>query len=578
MKNIFSFPIAILLCVVFFVLAIFGVYNDTLTSDEVSHIPDGYYYLNTGRYFINPEHPPIIKDVAAVPLMFMGLEIPDYPLDREYHNPQWDYGRDFLFNVGNDPDQIVFWSRLAIILFNTILLFLLFVFLKRLFNATGSLIAIFFLALSPTFLAHGSLVTTDTILAYFLMLALVTFALFLKHFLVKKIYWLYFALSVLFTAGALLTKFSAFMLVIIMFLGGLLYLVLAKKIKKCWLKYILLFALLCVMQIAIIGAYYAPHVVNMDDTGLTHQIDSNYPDSFPQIGKNYMEWSIDNGPFFTGITEYAVGVLMVRGRVASAWQTIYFLGDVYGSEGAGVGYFPVLFFTKITLGFFFLFLLSIILGIKNITQQIKERFKNIEIRPFEILLWSLVVVYLLVSFTSRLQIGLRHILPVMTAIYLLVGGSLGRWFDKKNYKYVIALLMIIMLGGSLIAFPHYLPFYNSFVGGTSNGYKIATDSNYDWMNQDIKRLASYLEQNDIEYFYGDLDVNFPHEYYLGDKLIPFNIKEKELPTSGEYLIVSVEAMQRNDFQGNPTEEQKYSNLMEYEIARVGMTIFVFQMP
>ena len=58
-------------------------------------------------------------------------------------------------------------------------------------------------------------------------------------------------------------------------------------------------------------------------------------------------------------------------------------------------------------------------------------------------------------------------------------------------------MLAIMLTSTIISFPHYLSYYNISIGGTNNGYKIATDSNYDW-GQDIKRLGKFVHDSNIE--------------------------------------------------------------------------------
>ena len=137
-KNKTNLILAILLTTFFILIAFFSVEGfhwkdskytgDAITSDELSHIPSGYYYLKTGRYFINPEHPPIVKDIAGLPLLLLKPILPeisdkinlgseftrwDYPFksyvmpkNLEIGNSQWDWGRLFLFNPNNDPDNI----------------------------------------------------------------------------------------------------------------------------------------------------------------------------------------------------------------------------------------------------------------------------------------------------------------------------------------------------------------------------------------------------------------------------------------------------------------------------------------
>jgi hypothetical protein len=42
--------------------------KDGFTIDEPWHITAGVAYLRTGEYYLNPEHPPLVKIIAALPL------------------------------------------------------------------------------------------------------------------------------------------------------------------------------------------------------------------------------------------------------------------------------------------------------------------------------------------------------------------------------------------------------------------------------------------------------------------------------------------------------------------------------
>jgi hypothetical protein len=80
-----------------FILMFFSSWNDATTFDEVAHIPAGYSYLTQGDYRLNPEHPPLIKDLAAIPLLFLKLNFPtNIKAWTEDVNGQWDIGRIFL--------------------------------------------------------------------------------------------------------------------------------------------------------------------------------------------------------------------------------------------------------------------------------------------------------------------------------------------------------------------------------------------------------------------------------------------------------------------------------------------------
>ena len=47
--------------------------GDSAIFDETAHIVAGYNYVRNLDYRFNPEHPPFIKILAGLPLVFQGL-------------------------------------------------------------------------------------------------------------------------------------------------------------------------------------------------------------------------------------------------------------------------------------------------------------------------------------------------------------------------------------------------------------------------------------------------------------------------------------------------------------------------
>ena len=56
-------------------LAITSMRTQSATFDEGSHLPAGYTYLKLGDHRLNPEHPPLVKTLAALPLLFMDVTL-----------------------------------------------------------------------------------------------------------------------------------------------------------------------------------------------------------------------------------------------------------------------------------------------------------------------------------------------------------------------------------------------------------------------------------------------------------------------------------------------------------------------
>src|SRR3990167_2072842 len=171
MSNRKTNIIASCLLIFVFFITIFSMSGDNVTMDESSHLPAGYSYVSQQDMRINPEHPPLVKDLAGIPLLFIkGINFPyNIKAWTSEINSQWDYGFYFLYKMGNPVDTMIFWGRIPMILILLLLVFYIFKWTRELYGSASSpeagnkagLIALSLFSFSPTFLAHGRLVTTD---------------------------------------------------------------------------------------------------------------------------------------------------------------------------------------------------------------------------------------------------------------------------------------------------------------------------------------------------------------------------------------------------------------------------------
>ena len=108
-----------------FVLMFNASSQESATMDELAHIPAGYDYVRYLDYRLNPEHPPLLKALAALPLLFQKLNfLTDKSAWQTDVNGQWVAGAEFLYESGNDADQIIQWSRLGPMLLTILLIIL----------------------------------------------------------------------------------------------------------------------------------------------------------------------------------------------------------------------------------------------------------------------------------------------------------------------------------------------------------------------------------------------------------------------------------------------------------------------
>lgn len=64
------------------ILSIGSIRSESLTTDELVHIPAGLAYWQKRDTRLNVEHPPLLKMIAAVPLLFANVNV-------NYDDPSW---------------------------------------------------------------------------------------------------------------------------------------------------------------------------------------------------------------------------------------------------------------------------------------------------------------------------------------------------------------------------------------------------------------------------------------------------------------------------------------------------------
>src|SRR6516162_4997883 len=156
--------------------------RESVTTDEVAHIGAGVSYLQKLDLRMNPEHPPLPKMLAALPLVFRGVRA-DYThiswtaSDKFFPAflGQWVFGA-WLLEKWNEPRATLAWARLPMLLLTLALGWAVFVCARRLGGSWGGLLCLSVYVSTPAFLAFGPLVHTDVAVTLFSLLALWAFA------------------------------------------------------------------------------------------------------------------------------------------------------------------------------------------------------------------------------------------------------------------------------------------------------------------------------------------------------------------------------------------------------------------
>lgn len=586
-------------------MLMFGsVRNDSAIMDELAHIPAGFGYVTQLDYRLNPEHPPLLKALAA--LSGQIFTWPNFPTDTKYWqediNGQWAQGAVFLYESGNDADSIIFWSRFPLMLLALFFGWLIFSFAKKRFGNAAAILTLLFFAFSPTFLTHSRYVTTDLGAAFAFFIGLVSFIKFLEIPSRKNLIF-----AGIFFGTAQLIKFSLVLLIpvyailLVAWILTLPHLNWREKLRE-GIKISGKTIALGIIGFLLVWLVYTPFVWNYPQEKQFKDAElllSSYGFR-PAVNLNL---ELIKNKFTRPFGQYMLGVLMVNQRAAGG-NTAYFLGEV-SSAGSRL-YFPLLYLLKEPLAFHILTLIAfgfavsrLSLGRKRLSLERSRPWIQNHFTEFSAIIF--IFFYWAVSMKSPLNIGVRHVLPTFPFIYILVAKQITEWlrwhelsnpetwsgwlkniyqlYIKSLPKYlIIGFLFLWLILGTVTAYPNFMTYYNELAGGERNGHNIAVDSNYDW-GQDLKRLAQYVEKNKIEKIAIDYFGGGSPRYYLGDRFEPW--WSARGPAHGWFAI---SATFRQGAFGKTAPgfirkpEDSYEWLKAYEpVARVG-SIFVYKLP
>ncbi|MBI5220421.1 MAG: glycosyltransferase family 39 protein [Candidatus Liptonbacteria bacterium] len=513
--------------------------SDSATFDEKAHLPAGYSYVRFGDYRLNPEHPPLTKILAGLPLLALRPNFPEQdPAWTSAWNGEWQVGEQFLYHNGNDAGTLLFWGRFGPILLSLSLLFFFYFWARRLTGPWVALLPTAVLALSPVFLANGHYVTTDVAATLGFLLANFFFARFLKDPSATTIVQTGLAAGL-----ALLAKFSTILLwpfwVLIISLAFL-----CDRFRprpavgntgKTFLRR--LTALAATLGIAyflvVYPVYgflvrgYPPDRQLRDTRTVLATFECHLPPLACRTARLVADTNIvlAEHSWTRPLAQYNLGVLMTLQRSVLG-DTSYFRGTV--SPRGSPAYFPFLFLVKEPTPILILLAASIAAALLALGRRPHRTNRpSWDCRSDQAVLFLFIPFYFWVSIRSPLNIGYRHLLPVLPSIYLCATLALRYGLDRlKNNRrgYLLgrlgAAVCLIWFGLSVaLAHPFYLSYFNSLAGGTWRGYRYAVDSSYDW-GQDLLRLKSWLAEHPevdpiaVDYFGGGDPV-----YYLGDRAV-----------------------------------------------------------
>ena len=524
------------LVLLFVVEGLWFIAANSQTADEAAHLVVGYSYWLHGDQRLNPDYPPLMRALAALPVYLWYRPTLD-PVPDSRKDDIWRIGRDFLYSAAAPGDRLLGLARLPNLVLGTILVGLVGWWAYRLWGRKAGLLALALAALEPNLVAHSSVVTTDIGETLFLFLTLYL----LWEYTARPSGWLLAALG-LSMGLALATKHLTILL------PGMVALLLAGQ--------------------AIFGRT-AP-----------------WPWLGPRANREPFRWRLAAAALTLSTTLTAAAAvvdLSYGARGLDGWwdgfqavlkanekgHPAFFLGQY--SRGGWWDYFLVAFAIKTPLGS--LVLIAAALLCVRADEPLGLRSAAFLLVP--------AAVWLVVVSRARINIGLRHILPVYPFLFVAAGRlatvRLPCWPGLVPLLVGLALLGTAV--SSLRVAPHQLAYFNELVGGPGEGYRYLSDSNLDW-GQDLKGLRDYLDREEVPMIYlAHFETAPPTAYGIRYQHLPAfgalgppPLDVLPLGAGRELLVVSVTTLQGVYL----ADRTRYRWLDERKpVATIGYSLFVY---
>jgi hypothetical protein len=481
--------IAALILFLFFVVSFMASLQKSPTFDEPVHLYAGYSYLKFGDFRVNPEHPPLVKILAALPLLAGGVGKGDptraqRDLVQRNENYEWILADQFMFGNRHFRNFFVY-PKIVMIALAAILGIFVFLWARDIYGLHAGIGALILYSLDPNIIAHASIIHTD------LPFSLVFFAgTYFFWRASKRMTWTNLLFTAQFFALSAVTKFSFLAILAVWTILGTVTIVspesLESKItspemvdtrpRKALLLGVVLTIAVIMAYVAIWAAYGFRFSAVPDETRqLTVDMVASKSAWLRDLA------NINSRHFF--LPEAWVYGLAVAFRKLD--RPAYLLGKIY--EHGSLMYFPVAFVAKTPLPT----LLLLCCGLGFLLWDSRDRRDHLY-------LLIPVVVFFSAAVWSRFNIGLRHILAIYPFLFVWLGGVMAAAWNSKHRtaRGGVLLLGLWLSISSFRIYPDDLAFFNELVGGPAKGYTMLVDSNLDW-GQDLKGLKNWMERHDV---------------------------------------------------------------------------------
>lgn len=494
------------------------------TENEAAHLVAGLHEWHTGTFTLYRVNPPIVKAVAAIPVVVAGYN-EDWSGYTEAvgARPVFNMGEHFIRANGRNSFRLMTMARWACIPFSVLGAWICFLWGRDLFGKYAGYMACCLWCFSPMVLGNAALITPDAHATSLGLAACYTFWRWLK-----QPTWT----QAIVTGGVLgLAELSKTTLILFYPLWPLIWLIYRLPQRKemaasVWRREAGMLVLRMVIGIYVINLGY------FCDGSFTRLGDFRFVSQTfrgdAEIGGNRFKDTWLGEVYVPFPADYLIGI-DIQQRDFEKFSRPSYLRGQYQETGWWY-YYLYAILVKAPAGTLGLIALTLAIQISRYRAQI---FK----RDVMVLLTPAVVIFVVVSMKTGFSHHSRYILPCVPFVFIFVSqlallirdlfvalsgrtssiaqvqsslasqgddcgqtGELSSSVARPDLRILsvalggtTAILLCWSIASSLAHFPHSLSYFNEFAGGAANGPRHLINSNVDW-GQDLLFLEDWIVQ------------------------------------------------------------------------------------
>lgn len=492
----------------------YSAYVHSPTLNEPAHLVAALSHWKFGRFELYRVNPPLVRMVAALPVMAVGYE-EDWSgfYEGPGARPVFGMGEDFVAANGERTFFLTMIARWACIPFSWLGAIICYLWGRDLYGRPAGLLAAFFWCFEPNILAHASLITADAGGTALGVAACYTFWRWLR-----KPTWMQAAVTGVVLGLAELAKTTLILFYPLWPLMWLFYRWSDRRTMKLrdWLREAGMLALRMAIGVNVVNLGYG-----FEGTGtrlgefqfVSNTLSEKATSESTATNRFTDTWLAEMPVPFP--KNYILGIDIQQRDFEDYGRLSYLRGE--WRERGWWYYYLYAGLIKVPLGLTALGVLALATGVvRKFGPRVDDASASTSIRDEVILLFPGVLIFVIVSSQTGFSEHFRYVLPAFPYLFIYIAKlassyltavftasctssklQLRRWGAAPLAAIALLSLNCWICSSSLWVYPHCLSYFNEVTGGPLNGAEHLLGSNLDW-GQDALYVSGEGRNKDIE--------------------------------------------------------------------------------